>query len=256
MRRSGPNELNILRSAASASAFCNIISSMTNRLGGWSKVDFRPLAAGRNGCQPVRGRSCLADHVLRGDADLAIILHVFVRCGERKARRWSVIPASCKTRSSGRGSAGQPTMFYPLGPQRFAEQTDIVVARFVHEFSAPGVRHAARRPTISAQHRSQARRRWHRSFAGQRRVLRRSRVARTCRTSTLRRWKALNILYDADAKGAYFSGLCRDDRGGFFFEIVQQRDHYGGYGAKTQPSGSMRSRYSRRVTMQPCRNDA
>ena len=42
--------------------------------------------------------------------------------------------------------------------------------------------------------------------------------------------KALNILYDADAKGAYFQAYTATMEGGFFFEIVQ-RDRYAGYGA-------------------------
>jgi 4-hydroxyphenylpyruvate dioxygenase len=42
--------------------------------------------------------------------------------------------------------------------------------------------------------------------------------------------KALNILYDTDPKGAYFQAYTATMEGGFFFEIVQ-RDLYAGYGA-------------------------
>lgn len=42
--------------------------------------------------------------------------------------------------------------------------------------------------------------------------------------------RALNILYDADAKGAYFQAYTATIESGFFFEIVQ-RENYAGYGA-------------------------
>jgi 4-hydroxyphenylpyruvate dioxygenase len=42
---------------------------------------------------------------------------------------------------------------------------------------------------------------------------------------------ALNILYDTDAKGAYFQAYTATMEGGFFFEIVQRDSGYRGYGA-------------------------
>jgi 4-hydroxyphenylpyruvate dioxygenase len=42
--------------------------------------------------------------------------------------------------------------------------------------------------------------------------------------------KALNILYDRDAGGAFYQAYTSTLEGGFFFEIVQ-REAYAGYGA-------------------------
>lgn len=47
--------------------------------------------------------------------------------------------------------------------------------------------------------------------------------------------KAFNILYDEDAEGAFFQIYSRPFAGGIFFEILQRRDGYGGYGAPNAP---------------------
>ena len=51
----------------------------------------------------------------------------------------------------------------------------------------------------------------------------------------LERLKSRNILYDEDANGAFFQFYSRPFAGGMFFEIVQQRDGYAGYGAPNAP---------------------
>ncbi len=43
--------------------------------------------------------------------------------------------------------------------------------------------------------------------------------------------KTLNILYEADAEGRYFQAYTKTMEGGFFFEIVQRDGGYKGYGA-------------------------
>lgn len=47
--------------------------------------------------------------------------------------------------------------------------------------------------------------------------------------------KAGNILYDEDAKGAFFQFYSRPYAGGMFFEIVERRGGYAGYGASNAP---------------------
>lgn len=47
--------------------------------------------------------------------------------------------------------------------------------------------------------------------------------------------KAHHILYDRDDKGAFFQIFSRNHADGFFFEIVERRDGYGGYGAPNAP---------------------
>lgn len=51
----------------------------------------------------------------------------------------------------------------------------------------------------------------------------------------LRDMRALNILYDEDANGAFFHFYSRPFAGGLFFEIVQRLDGYDGYGAPNAP---------------------
>ncbi|AXI47535.1 3-keto-5-aminohexanoate cleavage protein [Sulfitobacter sp. SK012] len=47
--------------------------------------------------------------------------------------------------------------------------------------------------------------------------------------------KARNILYDEDVNGAFFQLYSRPFAGGMFFEIVERRDGYAGYGAPNAP---------------------
>ena len=51
----------------------------------------------------------------------------------------------------------------------------------------------------------------------------------------LDRLAAANILYDEDASGAFFQLYSRPYAGGMFFEIVERRAGYGGYGAPNAP---------------------
>lgn len=51
----------------------------------------------------------------------------------------------------------------------------------------------------------------------------------------LEQLKAGNILYDEDASGAFFQFYSRPYAGGMFFEIVQRKDGYAGYGAPNAP---------------------
>ncbi|PIB25605.1 3-keto-5-aminohexanoate cleavage protein [Amylibacter kogurei] len=51
----------------------------------------------------------------------------------------------------------------------------------------------------------------------------------------LSRLKTANILYDEDANGAFFQFYSRPYAGGMFFEIVQRKDGYAGYGAPNAP---------------------
>lgn len=51
----------------------------------------------------------------------------------------------------------------------------------------------------------------------------------------LTRLKAGNILYDEDADGAFFQFYSRPYAGGMFFEIVERRNGYKGYGAPNAP---------------------
>ena len=48
--------------------------------------------------------------------------------------------------------------------------------------------------------------------------------------TTLAKLKALNIMFDRDAKGTFFQAYTQTLPGGLFFEIVQ-RNAYTGYGA-------------------------
>lgn len=52
---------------------------------------------------------------------------------------------------------------------------------------------------------------------------------------TLRDMQILNILYDEDAKGAFFQFYSRPFAGGLFFEIVQRVNGYDGYGGPNAP---------------------
>jgi 4-hydroxyphenylpyruvate dioxygenase len=54
-------------------------------------------------------------------------------------------------------------------------------------------------------------------------------------TGLLAKMKPVNILYDEDAKGCYFQLYSRPYGAGFFFEIVERRDGYDGYGAPNAP---------------------
>ena len=47
--------------------------------------------------------------------------------------------------------------------------------------------------------------------------------------------RAGNILYDRDDRGEYFQLYSRNYGEGFFFEIVQRRHGYKGYGAANAP---------------------
>ena len=44
-----------------------------------------------------------------------------------------------------------------------------------------------------------------------------------------------NILYDRDGRGEYFQLYSRNYGEGFFFEIVERRGDYQGYGAPNAP---------------------
>jgi len=54
-------------------------------------------------------------------------------------------------------------------------------------------------------------------------------------TGLLAKMKSANILYDEDAKGCYFQLYSHPYGAGFFFEIVERRDGYDGYGAPNAP---------------------
>ena len=47
--------------------------------------------------------------------------------------------------------------------------------------------------------------------------------------------QAENILYDQDANGAFFQMYSKPFAGGMFFEIVERRGGYAGYGAPNAP---------------------
>ena len=47
--------------------------------------------------------------------------------------------------------------------------------------------------------------------------------------------RAHNVLYDEDDSGAYFQLYSRSIFGGFFFEIVERKGRYAGYGARNAP---------------------
>ena len=47
--------------------------------------------------------------------------------------------------------------------------------------------------------------------------------------------QAGNILYDQDANGAFFQMYSKPFAGGMFFEIVERRGGYAGYGAPNAP---------------------
>ncbi|MCZ8188132.1 MAG: TIM barrel protein [Beijerinckiaceae bacterium] len=47
--------------------------------------------------------------------------------------------------------------------------------------------------------------------------------------------KALNILYDRDGQGEFWQAYTETLDGGFFFELVQRKDGYAGYGAANAP---------------------
>jgi len=51
----------------------------------------------------------------------------------------------------------------------------------------------------------------------------------------LDRLRAANILYDEDANGAFLQFYSRPFAGGMFFEIIERRDGYGGYGGPNAP---------------------
>lgn len=51
----------------------------------------------------------------------------------------------------------------------------------------------------------------------------------------LDRLKSFNILYDEDERGAFYQLYSTPFAGGMFFEILQRRDSYGGYGAANAP---------------------
>ena len=51
----------------------------------------------------------------------------------------------------------------------------------------------------------------------------------------LDRLRAANILYDEDAKGAFLQFYSRPFAGGMFFEIIERRAGYGGYGGPNAP---------------------
>ena len=57
--------------------------------------------------------------------------------------------------------------------------------------------------------------------------------------------RAANILYDADAQGEYFQIYSRPFAGGMFFEILERRGAYDGYGA---PNAPFRIAAQKRVT--------
>jgi len=51
----------------------------------------------------------------------------------------------------------------------------------------------------------------------------------------IKRMKGANILYDEDARGAFFQMYSRPFAGGMFFEIVQRKNSYDGYGGPNAP---------------------
>nr|WP_256471751.1 sugar phosphate isomerase/epimerase and 4-hydroxyphenylpyruvate domain-containing protein [Oceanicola sp. 502str15] len=57
----------------------------------------------------------------------------------------------------------------------------------------------------------------------------------TLNPGMLDRLKAANILYDADDSGEFFQLYSRAFAGGLFFEILQRKDGYAGYGAPNAP---------------------
>ncbi|EPX75775.1 bifunctional sugar phosphate isomerase/epimerase/4-hydroxyphenylpyruvate dioxygenase family protein [Salipiger mucosus] len=57
----------------------------------------------------------------------------------------------------------------------------------------------------------------------------------TLEPEMLEAMKAANILYDEDARGAFFQFYSQPFAGGFFFEIVQRDGDYDGYGAPNAP---------------------
>lgn len=57
----------------------------------------------------------------------------------------------------------------------------------------------------------------------------------TLEADLLTRMQDMGILYDEDEKGAFFQMYSKPTAGGFFFEILQRRNGYDGYGAPNAP---------------------
>ena len=66
-------------------------------------------------------------------------------------------------------------------------------------------------------------------------LLRRSRSALRLGADLSARLRSLSILYDRDEQGEYFQLYSRTYGDGFFFEIVERRNGYRGYGAPNAP---------------------
>jgi 4-hydroxyphenylpyruvate dioxygenase len=69
----------------------------------------------------------------------------------------------------------------------------------------------------------------------------------------LQRMQAANVLYDEDAEGAFFQCYTPTFAGGFFFEIVERRGGYAGYGGPNAPFRIAAQKRLRRTKGVPAR---
>ena len=224
----GPNELNIPAIRGVGGSLLYFVDDKS-ALGGWSKVDFEPLAAG----EPDAGLFAV-DHVSQTmfyEEMLTWLLFYTSLFDTRRTQSQAVVDPggivqSPVIESGALTRPGDGLRMVLNGSQ--SNQT--LSSRFVHEFFGSGVQHIALatndiRGTVAKLvadgiEMLPVPENYYDDLASR----------GDLSDLDVAALKALNILYDADAKGAYFQAYTATIEGGFFFEIVQ-RDHYSGYGA-------------------------
>lgn len=224
----GPNELNIPAIRGVGGSLLYFVDDKS-ALGGWSKVDFEPLAAG----EPDAGLFAV-DHVSQTmfyEEMLTWLLFYTSLFDTRRTQSQAVVDPggivqSQVIESGALTRPGDGLRMVLNGSQ--SNQT--LSSRFVHEFFGSGVQHIALatndiRGTVAKLvadgiEMLPVPENYYDDLASR----------GDLSDLDVAALKALNILYDADAKGAYFQAYTATIEGGFFFEIVQ-RDHYSGYGA-------------------------
>jgi 4-hydroxyphenylpyruvate dioxygenase len=224
----GPGELNIPAIRGVGGSLLYFVDSKS-ALGGWSTVDFEPVAVGTIGAGLFA-----VDHVSQTmfyEEMLTWLLFYTSLFDTRRTQSQAVVDPGGIVQSQviESGALTRPGDGLRL-VLNGSQSNQTLSSRFVYEFFGSGVQHIALatgdiRATVQ------------RLVANGVEMLRMPENYYDDLASRgdlgeedIAALKALDILYDTDAKGAYFQAYTATMEGGFFFEIVQ-RDLYAGYGA-------------------------
>ena len=226
----GPGELEIPAVRGLGGSLIYFIDPKSDLRPVWD-VEFEPTGedAAKSGRRPHPRRSHLAVDALRGDADLAAVLHLAARPGEdaRAGRARSRRPGQEPGGAVGRRRAAHR-------PQRLAVAACAVVALPVGGVRLGRAAHRVCDRRHLRDRRAPARPTAWRCCRSPRTTTTTSRAKTDLSAEQIEALKAHNILYDRDGAAEYLQVYTQTFEDRFFFEIVERRG-YKGFGAANAP---------------------